>query len=254
MEFMYVYAGNVTHIVGKEKITLQRGDILFLNKHIRHSILRADKQDLGINFILSDAFLQTLTKSAENNPVLKHFIKENLTDYGEGEYLYFQTQNNLPIGNLMDNLIYAIVNRSKDLYGGIVSLLFAYLSHYENTLVNASRFSTPETRFQKAVLTYIETNYQTATLKELAHNLGYNEAYLSRRIRQTTGTSFRELLQNKRMDCAADLLATTSLTVEQIIHAVGYENQSFFQRNFQLRYGSTAHRYRKRYMKQSSWV
>ena len=254
MEFMYVYAGNITHIVGKEKITLQRGDILFLNKHIRHSILRADKQDLGINFILSDAFLQTLTKSAENNHVLKHFIKENLTDYGEGEYLYFQTQNKLPIGNLMDNLIYAIVNRSKDLYDGIVSLLFAYLSHYENTLVNASRFSTPETRFQKAVLTYIETNYQTATLKELAHNLGYNEAYLSRRIRQTTGTSFRELLQNKRMDCAADLLATTSLTVEQIIHAVGYENQSFFQRNFQLRYGSTAHRYRKRYMKQSSWV
>ena len=80
MEFMYVYAGNVTHIVGKEKITLQRGDILFLNKHIRHSILRADKQDLGINFILSDAFLQTLTKSAETNPVLKHFIKENLTE------------------------------------------------------------------------------------------------------------------------------------------------------------------------------
>ena len=107
-----------------------------------------------------------------------------------------------------------------------------------------------EARFQKAVLSYLESNYQTATLKELAKNMGYNEAYLSRRIRLTTGTDFRTLLQNKRMDCAADLLSSTALTVEQVIHAVGYENQSFFHRNFRLRYGSTPLRYRKQFTKQ----
>ena len=250
MEMMYVYAGTVTHWIGKEKIKLQRGDILFLNKHIRHRIIRADTQDLGINFILSDTFLQTLMNGVNNNPVMKRFLEENLTEYGEGEYLYFQTQNNFCIRNLMNNLIYAIVNRTKVLYGEILALLFSYLSYYENTLVNASRYSTPEARFQKAVLSYLESNYQTATLKELAKNMGYNEAYLSRRIRLTTGTDFRTLLQNKRMDCAADLLSSTALTVEQVIHAVGYENQSFFHRNFRLRYGSTPLRYRKQFTKQ----
>lgn len=249
MEMMYVYAGTVTHWIGKEKITLQRGDILFLNKHVRHSISRADAQDLGINFILSDDFLQTLLNGAGSNPVIKRFLEENLTEYGEGAYLYFQTQNNFCIRNLMNNLIYAIVNRTKELYGGILTLLFSYLSYYENTLVNASSYTTPEARFQKAVLSYLETDYRSATLKELAENMGYNEAYLSRRIRLTTGASFRTLLQNKRMDCAAALLASTALTVEQVIHAVGYENQSFFHRNFQLRYGLTPLQYRKQFIK-----
>ncbi len=250
MEVMYVYAGAVTHFIGKEKITLQQGDILFMNKHIRHSIARAEEKDLGINFILSDTFLQTLMKSIDSNPVMKGFIEENLTEYGEGEYLYFQTQNNFPIRNLMDNLIFSIVNRSAELYGGIVSLLFAYLAYYGDALVNASRFSSPNARFQKKVLSYLDTNYQTATLTELADTMGYNEAYLSRRIRLTMGSTFRQLLQNKRMSCAAALLVSTSLTVEQIIHAVGYENQSFFHRNFRLRYGSTPHRYRKQFKKQ----
>lgn len=245
MEFMYVFSGSITHLIGKETVTLERGDILFLNKHIRHSILRADTQDIGLNFILSDAFLQMTMQNGIGNPVLKSFIEENFSQYGEGEYLYFKTKDNFPIRNLIDNLIYAVVKRSQELYGGLVSLLFSYLSYYGDTLHNKSRFSSPDARFLKAVLGYLEGNYRTATLCGLAEIMGYHEAYLSRRIRLVTGSSFRELLQEKRLACAANLLSTTNLTVENIIHAVGYENQSYFHRMFRARYGATPHRYRK---------
>lgn len=245
MEFMYVFSGSITHLIGKETVTLQRGDILFLNKHIRHSILRADTQDIGLNFILSDAFLQMTMQNGIGNPVLKSFIEENFSQYGEGEYLYFKTKDNFPIRNLMDNLIYAVVKRSQELYGGLVSLLFSYLSYYGDTLHNKSRFSSPDARFLKAVLGYLEGNYRTATLCGLAGIMGYHEAYLSRRIRLVTGFSFQELLQEKRLTCAANLLSTSNLTVENIIHAVGYENQSYFHRIFRARYGTTPHRYRK---------
>ena len=57
MEFMYVYTGKITHVIGGEKIALESGDILFLNRHIRHAVLRAEEGDLGINFMVSDAFL-----------------------------------------------------------------------------------------------------------------------------------------------------------------------------------------------------
>lgn len=248
MEFMYVFSGSITHVIGRETVTLQQGDILFLNKHIRHSILRAEAQDIGLNFILSDEFLQTAMQNGSGNPVLKSFIEENFTAYGEGEYLYFRTKDNFPIRNLMDNLIYAVVKRSKELYGRLVSLLFSYLAYYEETLINKSRFSSPDARFTKTVFAYLESNYRTATLSELAQNTGYHEAYLSRRIRNVTGSSFRELLQAKRLTCAANLLSTTNLTVEKIIHAVGYENQSYFHRVFQARYGVTPHRYRKEHL------
>lgn len=245
MEFMYVFSGSITHLIGKETVTLERGDILFLNKHIRHSILRADTQDIGLNFILSDAFLQMTMQNGIGNPVLKSFIEENFSQYGEGEYLYFKTKDNFPIRNLMDNLIYAVVKRSQELYGGLVSLLFSYLSYYGDTLHNKSRFSSPDARFLKAVLGYLEGNFRTATLCGLAEIMGYHEAYLSRRIRLVTGFSFQELLQEKRLTCAANLLSTSNLTVENIIHAVGYENQSYFHRMFRARYGATPHRYRK---------
>ena len=46
LEFMYVYAGRISHIIGKETVTLERGDIIFLNRHARHSIKRAGREDI----------------------------------------------------------------------------------------------------------------------------------------------------------------------------------------------------------------
>lgn len=51
---------------------------------------------------------------------------------------------------------------------------------------------------------------------------------LSKLIKQKTGYTFQELLQHKRFETAAHLLAETDLSVEEIALDVGYENQSYF--------------------------
>ena len=91
MEFMYVYSGKIVHTVNGTRIALQSGDILFLNKHARHSIARAGQDDVGINFILSNAFLQYIFHNVENNPVISQFLTRNFDPNGEAEYLYFRT-------------------------------------------------------------------------------------------------------------------------------------------------------------------
>ena len=78
MEFMYVYAGSISHVIGKETVTLERGDILFLNRHARHSIRRAGREDIGINFILSNPFLQAILICRATNYA---------ANYYEGAYL-----------------------------------------------------------------------------------------------------------------------------------------------------------------------
>lgn len=143
MEFMYVYAGHISHVIGKETLTLERGDILFLNRHARHSVKRAGQEDIGINFILSNEFLQVIFQQVQNNPVMSEFLTNNFDDTGEEEYLLFRTKDCFPIRNLMDNLIYAIANRSQEVYAGLVSLLFTYLAYYRDTLANALRRSSP---------------------------------------------------------------------------------------------------------------
>ena len=164
MEFMYVYAGKISHVIGKECITLERGDIIFLNRHARHSIKRAGMEDIGINFILSTPFLQIIFPRVANNPVMSGFIANNFDDAGEAQYLFFRTKDNFPIRNLMDNLIYAIVNRTQDIYAGLVSLLFTYLAYYRDTLSDTLVVASPEARLKRAVLEYIQQRYPTATL------------------------------------------------------------------------------------------
>ena len=245
LEFMYVYAGRISHVIGKEVITLERGDIIFLNRHARHSIKRAGQEDIGINFIVSDALLRVIFRRVSNNPVMSGFLSGNFDDGGEAEYLFFRTQNNFPIRNLMDNLIYAVVKGTQEVYAGLVELLFSYLAYYRETLVNALRVSSPDAKLRRAVSEVLERSYPDATLSALSLSLGYTEAYLSRRIREVFGKPFRLLLQEYRLKAAEELLRTSRLPVEEVIRAVGYENTSHFYRAFQELYGETPHKYRK---------
>lgn len=246
MEIMYVYSGNITHVIGKENVTLTKGDIIFLNRHSRHSVLRAHKEDIGVNFILSNEFLQVIYHNIQNNTVIHDFLAHNFQTNGEGEYLFFQTKDNFPIRNLMDNLIYALLRSKQEesLLSQIVSLLFTYLAYYRETLVNIPSMTSYEIQIKQATTNYLERHYPTATLGELAKRLNYNEAYLSRRIKTIFGTSFQMLLREQRLATAERLLSTTRMSVDQIIRTVGYENQSHFHRVFRKKYGTTPRQYR----------
>lgn len=247
MEFMYVYSGSITHFIGKEKIVLKSGDILFLNKHARHSILRADKTDIGVNFILSNSFLQYIFHNVENNPVMSGFLTKNFDPHGEADYLFFKTADCFPILNLMDNLIYAIVNHTPydhTISTQLVSLLFSYLSYYKETLANRQGELSEEQLLMQQVSAYIREHYPQASLRELSEQVGYNSVYLSRKIHAAFGKTFQTLVQEERLQVAEKLLRTTPLTVDEIIRTVGYENQTHFHNLFKKKYGTTPYRYK----------
>jgi YesN/AraC family two-component response regulator len=63
-------------------------------------------------------------------------------------------------------------------------------------------------------------------------------------IKQSTGFTFQEILRRKRFQKAVMLLLDTDLAVEEIVEVVGYENQSYFYRQFKSRYGMTPRKYR----------
>ena len=248
MEFMYVYAGSVTHVIDGKRIPLACGDILFLNRHIRHSVLKAGQKDIGINFIVSNDFLKQVFRNVRNDPIMSGFLMRNFEQDGEGEYLYFSTADCFPVRNLTDNLIYALAKHTPDdsaILTQIVSLLFSYLSYYRETLRSGLRVTSPDTRLKQAVSAYISERYPSATLTELAGELGYSAEYLSRRIAGLFGKTFRELLSDERLDEAARLLKETNLSAAQIVEAGGYENCSHFYRTFRERYGMTPRSYRR---------
>ena len=92
---------------------------------------------------------------------------------------------------------------------------------------------------------YIEQNIKTANLAELSQILGYSTVYTSGLVKNLTGETFSKALLLKRCKMAAHMLLSTNFSIHEIIHMVGYENESFFRKAFKKKYGETLLEYRK---------
>lgn len=99
-------------------------------------------------------------------------------------------------------------------------------------------------RMVQAALQEIMVNYREANLGEVARSQGVSLAYVSECVREETGRTYKELLQNRRLELAGELLRGGSMNVQQVIEAVGYENASYFYRLFQRHYGISPRQYR----------
>lgn len=105
-----------------------------------------------------------------------------------------------------------------------------------------------EKKFQDArlteILNYINTNYLTVTLDELADEFHLSKPYLSKYIKEKSGKTFGDIVKNVRMKKARTLLKCGNMTVEVIADKVGYQNVEHFNRLFKKKYGMTPVQFR----------
>lgn len=254
VEVVYVCRGSVTNIIGENRITVRQGELLFLNQYTRHELLPAGMDDIIINFIILPEFFDVALEMIGGNNMLANFVINTLRQDGQkGEYLYFRVSGILQIQNLMENLITSlvtgtagdgVVNRNR-INQTTMGLLFMYLldSVQSAESLNPDQY---ENMIAMSTLDYIDRNYPTASLGELAQNLKLPVHTLSRMIKRSAGGNFTELLQRKRLNRAVSLLVETDEPINDIIDMVGYENHSYFHRVFKARYGMTPHAFRKK--------
>ena len=157
-------------------------------------------------------------------------------------YLHFSAGGKKQIENLVENILFELTDEEAngDIIARTLALLLSYLSsESEAMLVGANVPETVESKRKKAITAYVNDNYRTASLGELAGKLYLTEPYLSRLICELFGKSFKALLIDERMRRASTLIRESSLPVSEIISGVGYENASYFHREFKKRYGKT---------------
>jgi AraC-like DNA-binding protein len=83
------------------------------------------------------------------------------------------------------------------------------------------------------------------TLVETARRFGYNQRYLSEKLKRQTGLSFSDLAHEEQLKTACRLLENTDAPVTEIAHEVGYMDASSFYRMFMKRRGRTPLQHRK---------
>lgn len=247
IEIMYVCKGSITHYIEGKEIIMQKGDVLLLNQHVRHSVRKASYDDVGINFIALPEFFEIPLSMVGRNNVLANFLVNTLRQKRQvADYLLFKVGDDLEIENLMENMIVSVINEEKDsdsLNQHLMGLVFLYLMrHIEKLTTNYSQNA--QDVILQSLVNYIYTSYQTASLTKFAEDFHQSVSSLSKLMKQSTGFTFQEMLQKARFRKATELLVRTDMSIDEIAIAVGYENQSYFYRRFKEIYGMTPRKYK----------
>ena len=251
VEMVYMCQGSTTHIVDGNRLVLKEGEILILNQHATQEILPAGKDDIAVNFIILPQFFDTAFRMmGEEENLLRNFIVGSLCgDTRYDRYLHFQVSGILPVQNLMENMVWTLLNpqpMKRSINQTTMGLLFLYLIQYADRIrVSADSAQSFDQQISLQVLSYIDANYRDGTLTELAANLNCEVCWLSRTIKQLFGRTYKELLQIKRLNQASFLLLNTKLSIADISVAVGYDNTSYFHRIFREYYHLSPGDYRR---------
>ncbi|MGM9632297.1 MAG: AraC family transcriptional regulator [Eubacteriales bacterium] len=245
IEVIYMCQGSTVHIINGEKLVLKTGELLFLPPSSRQEILPAGKDDIAVNFIiLPEFFDQSMQMLGDESTPLKTFIIDCLKNKSsDTAYLHFEVADVLPVQNLVENLLYTLINgapNKRNINQSTMGLLILQLINCTDRL----SYNNAEDELTLRVLRYVEDNYRSASLSELAHNLHYDISWLSREIKRRTGKNFTDLVQNKRLSQAAYLLKNTTVNIDEIALQVGYENISYFHRIFRKKYGVSPKKFR----------
>ncbi len=98
----------------------------------------------------------------------------------------------------------------------------------------------------KAIITYIQQHYsEKMNLCDIARTFSLSPKYFSRYFKENLDRNFVDYVNGLRVERAADLLLNTDIPVGEIALAVGFDNFSYFIRQFKKLRGCTPSQYRK---------
>ena len=248
IEMIYMCCGSTSHLInGATRLHLNTGELLLLNPSTTHEILPAGIDDIAVNFIILPEFFDRVLPMMEEENVLQDFLIGTLKqEKSVTDYLHFASIDILPIQNLIENLIWSLLNSQpnrRNINQTTMGLLFLHLLNHTDQ-INRQDPAQYEQNLVFTVLKYIENHYRMAELAEISQRLHVPAYALSKIIKKHSGHTFKQLLQMKRLNQAAFLLSTTALSVEDIIALTGYDNTSYFHRIFREHYHMTPRSYR----------
>jgi len=95
-------------------------------------------------------------------------------------------------------------------------------------------------------LQYIKLNYDHIKVQDIADYIGINRSYLTSIFKKQLHVSPQEYLMRFRLNIAAHLLTSTSLTIQEIATSIGYDNPLTFSKIFKQEYAVSPKHFREK--------
>ncbi len=166
--------------------------------------------------------------------------------YFKKEFICYKPKN--PYIEKADRFL-PLINNFVLYSGNDEKLSLAYLDVIVGEIINSAnlvKIENVDMTSVQQILVYCSENYrENLTVKKVASELFLSESYISKIFSNKLGYSFREYINTLRIYEAKKLLKTTDLKITDVMYAVGFENQSSFNRVFFEETGITPSQYKK---------
>ena len=243
MELVFVKQGTGLVQVGAVTYPAYRGDIFLFAPGTLHALRQAEEQRMEYENII---FEPELLGGAEDLCAEKYLLPLQSGRLALPEHI---TPDEVWYPQAADCLKEAEeANRCKQfgyelcIKGALLRFL-ALLIAQSKALPPAEKASTQRLR---AVLQWISAHYsEPVCVADAAALCQCSPNHFMRWFRQMTGQTFIIFLREYRLNASAEALRTTEDTILSISEQCGFENLSYFNREFKAHFGMTPREYRK---------
>lgn len=234
--FLFITNGQVVRRKDLTKFELKRDSCFCLS---------AD-QITSIDFVSQDAtgFYMHFLPEIFNHPNLKVDLIKDFPFFSNWNEPHFEINDDRKIKNLFEMLIKEHLNENKE-------VLPFYLITLLSEIKNLAQINQNKKQDASSILTYKYKNalsefiYSKKTVSEYADYLSVTPNHLLKCVKNTTGKTAHELLDEMRILESKVLLKQTDKSISEIADAIGKEDPSDFSRFFKLKTGQTPNQYRK---------
>lgn len=220
-ECFYMFSGHANISLAGHKIAMQSGNILYIAAHTPFEVESVAKANILIRVSLPNdlALLDSLKMMTAREESTKETIQQIEKQFRKVGFLFFNDTKLDDPSYVFERILCAYFDPTEFMQDAIrakftlllIELLRGDFFVPATALVSRKKYTTED------FLKYIETHYQTINLQDMALFFNYLPHYFSNKLKKETGKSFMELVQERKMTVAKDLLQSTQLSTAEIM-------------------------------------
>lgn len=242
IEILYVLRGSINVNVDTDSFEVLEKEIEIINVDESHRIY-SDEDNRVLIFHLDPYFFEKYYKDINNI-----FFYTNSTDDGAQEGEEYDLLRNF-LAKLLCEAVQKLDDSDKEIESILINLLYHLINnfHYLTYEREELKSNTEQLARYHRISKYIFNNYDSnITLQEIAKKEFLSPHYLSHEIKNATGNSFTDLVNQTRVEESVKLLLDSDLSISDISDEVGFSHVRYLNKNFKNYYGCTPLQYRKK--------
>lgn len=242
IEFIYIVDGKMDYYVNGKSIPLTQGQLIVVNSGRLHYGYSDHEDECQYYCVLMHPSLITANKK-----LYEKYISP-ITAAQEPDYFLFEPNDSITEMILQ---IYKTKTGSSPSYELEAINLFQtlWIQLYQRTQPHRhakDANNDPDLATQREMVSFIYQNYSNPiTLEDIAASGQVCRSKCCKIFKKYMGQSPMDFVNSYRLECSQQLLENTALSITDICLACGFNHQSYFTKQFRLKYHCTPKNYRK---------